>query len=68
MTRPFYSTKQAAAELGVHTETVKRWARREGIGNKTHPRMWLFTPDDLDRLRELIHPAPGNPDWRKSEH
>jgi excisionase family DNA binding protein len=43
------TAREAAKQLGVHVETVKRWARTEKVpARKDFSGVWLFSQDDLD--------------------
>lgn len=46
-----YSTAEAATALQVSAETVRRLARLHRLGLRKG-RDWLFTPHDLDRMRQ----------------
>ena len=45
-----YSTAEAATDLQVSPETVRRLARLRQLGVRKG-RDWLFTPHDLDEMR-----------------
>lgn len=45
------TAREAARQLGVHVETVKRWARTEKVpARKSFAGVWLFDQDDLNSL------------------
>lgn len=45
------TTEDAAALVGVHPETVRRWARAKLLpAGKTMAGHWVFDRDDLDAL------------------
>lgn len=48
---PNHSTKQVAELLGITERAVRFWAERHGIGEKVG-RDWVFTDEDVDRLRQ----------------
>jgi hypothetical protein len=47
-----YSTAQAAAVLGISESQVYHLARTLGIGRKLGRRVWLFTPVEVERMRQ----------------
>lgn len=51
------STEQAAEELGVSVRRVRALARSRGLGTRIG-RDLLFTPEDVDAMRER---RPGRP-------
>lgn len=61
----FYNTREAAEKLNTSERTIRRWARRENIGVKISERIWVYTDNDLEKLKQLINPAAGNPNWTK---
>lgn len=45
------TARQAAKQLGVHVETVKRWARTDKVpARKNLAGVWLFDQHDLNML------------------
>jgi len=57
------TARQAATRLGVHIETVKRWARDGKVpARKTISGQWVFDEDDLDRLP--VHSVVDDGRWR----
>lgn len=45
------TTEQAAETIGVHPETIRRWARNHRLpAHKSVSGFWLFNQDDLDAL------------------
>jgi hypothetical protein len=54
-----YSTREAAALLGVSEPRIRQLARRLGIGRRIGD-VWVFTPGDLDRMRARNR-RPGRP-------
>lgn len=45
------TARDAADRLGVHQETIKRWARDGRVpARKNMSGTWVFNADDLDRL------------------
>jgi excisionase family DNA binding protein len=45
------TARDAAAQLNVHVETVKRWARDGKVpARKNISGQWMFVQDDLDHL------------------
>jgi excisionase family DNA binding protein len=45
------TTEEAAAAVGVHPETIRRWARTRYLpARKSHAGWWLFSQDDLEAL------------------
>ena len=59
-----YDIYSAAETLGCHHDTVSIAAQQHGIGTRLKCG-WAFTSDDLTRLRAVIRPRPGNPNWVK---
>ena len=56
----FFTAAQAAASIGRSDRAVKRAAARIGIGAR-HGRDWLFSRDDLPKLKAATHDGPGQP-------
>jgi hypothetical protein len=56
------TTAQVAAELGIHPSRVRRLAVSRGLGTKITERLWLFTSEDVEKMRTR---EPGRP--RKSD-
>ncbi len=50
--RQWYTTQEAAAELGIAPETI-RWAKRAGIlqAEEIAPRVRAITKDEVERYR-----------------
>ena len=46
-----HTTEQVAARLGVHPGHVRRMATKLSIGQH-YGRAWLFSDEDLERLRQ----------------
>lgn len=45
------SAREAATQLGVHVETVKRWARDGKVpARKNISGQWVFVQEDIDHL------------------
>ncbi|MET0521354.1 MAG: helix-turn-helix domain-containing protein [Jiangellaceae bacterium] len=45
------TARQASAQLSVHVETVKRWARTGKVpARKNLAGQWLFAQDDINSL------------------
>lgn len=55
-----YSAAEAAAALGCSRSTVARWCGIAGIGLRIGGTLAL-SPRDVQRLRGLVRPGPGNP-------
>lgn len=55
-----------ARALGVTPASVRRLAKQHGIGRLVTPRLRLFAPADLARLRAVSHGTPGRPRKPKS--
>jgi hypothetical protein len=53
---PVLSTAELVPLLGRARTTIQQVARREGIGRRGPNRQHLFTPDDVERLRERLRP------------
>lgn len=67
MTQPAYYTPAAAAvALGCSAYTVRRHCRRLGIGQHTSgpTSPLILLPSDVERLRGVVQPGPGNPQMR----
>jgi len=60
------TTTDVANLIGFHRSTVSRVCNSEGIGRLVGGRRLLWA-EDVERLRGLIHPSPGNPGFRKKE-
>lgn len=56
-TRVFTLTRRAAAErLGVHPETLRRWAKAGKVDfERTLGGYMRFCPEDIERLRTRVH-------------
>lgn len=54
-----YTATAAAAELGISRQRVIQLAEARNVGSRPVRGVWLFTPDDLDNLREPR--KPGRP-------
>mgnify|MGYP000882152541 FL=1 len=50
-TSPLYTTQQAADALGLTTGRVRQIARSLRIGQRIG-RDWVFTEDDIERIRQ----------------
>ena len=55
------TTSQVATELGCSVRTVQRHARKNSIGTRVTPQLTVFSRQDVEKLRELVRPTPGNP-------
>jgi predicted site-specific integrase-resolvase len=52
------TARDAAGQLGVHVETVKRWARTGKVAaRKNLAGVWLFDQEDLNHLP--VHEVRG---------
>ncbi len=58
---PQYTTRQVADVIGRSYITVKRTAKREGIGTMVGPRLRMFSDNDVRRMRDAC-PSKA---WRK---
>lgn len=58
---PQYTTRQVAAAIDRSYITVKRTAKREGIGTMVGPRLRMFSDNDVRRMRDAC-PSKA---WRK---
>ena len=56
------SASEAAARLGCAASTVRRRAAQHDIGQRVAG-VRVFAPRDLARLREVVRPGPGNPQF-----
>ena len=52
------TVQQVADRLGIDVSQVRRLARQYDMGTKFGP-VWLFTEDDVERLKR--RPPPGRP-------
>lgn len=53
---------EAAERLGVHVETVRRWARSGRVpARRNISRQWMFSLDDLDELPVHVVIEDGTP-------
>ena len=52
------TTTQVAAELGIHPSRVRRLAISRGLGTKITDRLWLFTAEEVEKMRTR---EPGRP-------
>jgi excisionase family DNA binding protein len=57
------TTSDVAARLHCDSSTVRRWCKRESIGQRVG-RDWLLTEADVKRLAELVQPHKGNPNFK----
>lgn len=55
-------TQEAARRLGCSRSTVTRQARALKIGRRVG-RVLVFSAADVRRLREVVRPGPGNPQF-----
>jgi len=60
-----YTVRQAASILGVAYSTVTLHCRKLGL-QKLGP-AWLIDDKALAQLRDTVHKARGNPNWRKHD-
>lgn len=62
----FYTPASASAALGCSSYTVRRHCRRLGIGAHTDgpTSPLILLPSDVERLRGVVQPGPGNPQMR----
>ena len=51
MTNPLSTTQQAADALGITARRVRQLASELGIGQRMG-RDWVFTEDDIERIRQ----------------
>jgi hypothetical protein len=56
-----YSTTDTATRLGIDPSRVRRLAERYGIGTKVGARAWVFTDEDIGRLRAISTGKAGRP-------
>lgn len=61
----YMTTDQVAAALGCRDTTVRRLAQAHNLGRRVGKRIKLFTAAELETLRQLLKPRPGNPNWVK---
>lgn len=61
----YLTTDQIAEALGCRDTTVRRLAQSHNLGRRVGKRIKLFTAAELDTLRQLLKPGPGNPNWVK---
>jgi len=60
----YFSTVQAAVRLGCSATTVRRAAKKTGVGIYfVGGRLAALAPSDLAALKPHIHETSGNPDW-----
>lgn len=57
------TTADIAAELGITTQAVRQLARSHGVGQQISRGTWVFTPEDLERMRDR---RPGTPGHKKN--
>lgn len=62
----YISPTEAAATIGCNRYTITRHCQRHGIGDRVG-RSIVLTPDDVERLRGLVRPGPGNPTFGREE-
>jgi len=53
-----YTCKQVAKMLNCSGKTVRKWA---GILFEKQFYMWLFSPEQIEELRQHIHDGGGRP-------
>lgn len=59
------TTEDAAAAVGVHPETVRRWARSRRLpGRKTIAGHWVFDRGDIDAL--AVRVVVEDEDWHQA--
>lgn len=59
--RELVTTEDAAAAIGINRSSLSRLATRYDIGWRISPRVWLFAPEDVARLRGLSTGTAGRP-------
>jgi len=60
----YVSSAEAARKLGCGQVSVRRAARRTGLGIfLAGGKLAAIALDDLPRLRKAIRPTSGNPNW-----
>ena len=47
-----YSIHEAAWQLGLKPDSLRRKARRTKIGTRTGAGFWSFSPEDIAKLRD----------------
>jgi hypothetical protein len=62
-----YTYKQAAAELGKHWQTVRKYVIKDRILGKHWKTGYLITAADIALFRETPRRGPGRPDWETAE-
>lgn len=61
----FLTSGQLAEALGCRDTTVRRLAQAHNLGRRVGKRFKVFTAADLETLRQMLKPGPGNPNWVK---
>lgn len=56
-----HNTSNVAERLGIDPSRVRRLAQHHAIGTKVGPRSWVFTDEDVDRLRSVSTGKAGRP-------
>ena len=59
-TDTFLSTRQAAAQFGVHPQTLRKWERAgivPPVGRRRGRR--VYTPGDMERIRRAVMSSPA---------
>ena len=54
-----YTTREAAAALGLSRRTVQNWCSK--LGHRPIGRDYVLTEDELEAIRAVKRDAPGRP-------
>jgi hypothetical protein len=66
MTTKIFTTADVAASRSCHPATVARIAKARQIGTRAG-RDWIFTADQVEQLKNLIHDGIGNPNFGRKK-
>lgn len=63
-----FTIQQAALQLGIHPETLRRWESRGLIPLATRRNGYrVYTPADVERVRAAVFSVPEAPAERRRE-
>jgi excisionase family DNA binding protein len=64
----YVSVSQAARELSVHPETVRRLLRQDELPGSKVGTLWFIARDDLSHFKATYDPRPGPRKRVKNDH
>lgn len=61
MTGPLKTRVEAAAELRIHPDTLKKWVTKERVPCSRVGRLVRFSDEDIERIKAMGHQEPAKP-------